>query len=547
MVAAQHHRSDFAGAHHRVELQGDPSAAGRILVQDAGLGAHHQPVLLGVADPDPVVAVLPAPVRIDGLHGRPVGCGQVFGPSAEAHPAEGSVAVVEQHGSHDVLDVGGEDESLAGIDAVAADLPDAGVVDRPHERIAVVEKVGAPLHQGADELEVAPQAPVHGGAEGGAVLRQHQRPLLEGQPLGAVPAVIRGVAGGLVRQQLDGHPSLHRVFEQVHHVPLVGDGERLAAGHGRLGQAEHLAQVGAHRRHPALLVPRADARRVHLGDDADAAGDLHRLGLGAAHAAESRRNEQMAAQVLVVADPQPEPGGVQDGVERAVHDPLRADVHPAAGGHLAVVGHAELHGPVPLGLVVEHAHHERVGDDHPRRLGARGEEAQRVSRLHHQRLLPGEHLQVALDEAVLHPILADLAGLAVGHQLVRVEGHIEVQVVVDHHLEGLPLEAASLVLVDGSPPDPARGAEAVAVDAAARLQLVEELRGQRRMPLGRHVAERVLQGEDGFAPVQGVSAVGRAADARFERGRRRQLAAQADGHGGADGGVVGHGGCLPVR
>ena len=57
--------------------------------------------------------------------------------------------------------------------------------------------------------------------------------------------------------------------------------------------------------------------------------------------------------------------------------------------------------------------------------------------------------EVFLDQAVLHPVLAHLAGLAVGDQLIGIEGDVEVQVVVYHHLEGLALDAGALVLVDG--------------------------------------------------------------------------------------------------
>ena len=76
-----------------------------------------------------------------------------------------------------------------------------------------------------------------------------------------------------------------------------------------------------------------------------------------AHAAQAGGDEQPPLQVAVLWDAQLEASGVQQGVERAVHDALRTDVHPAAGSHLSVVGHAQLHGGVPILLVVVEAHH----------------------------------------------------------------------------------------------------------------------------------------------------------------------------------------------
>ena len=73
VVSSQHDRSDFALTHHVVELEGDVSSAERILIEDAALGAHNQFVLVRVANPNPVVSVLEAAVRVYDFHGRVVG------------------------------------------------------------------------------------------------------------------------------------------------------------------------------------------------------------------------------------------------------------------------------------------------------------------------------------------------------------------------------------------------------------------------------------------------------------------------------------------
>jgi len=59
-----------------------------------------------------------------------------------------------------------------------------------------------------------------------------------------------------------------------------------------------------------------------------------------------------------------------------------------------------------------------------------------MTALHHQSLVRAHHLQVFHDELILHPVLADLAGLAISHELIRIKGDIKIQIVVDHHLQG---------------------------------------------------------------------------------------------------------------
>ena len=246
---------------------------------------------------------------------------------------------------------------------------------------------------------------------------------------------------------------------------------------------------------PALGVAGVDAGVVHLGDDGGGAGDHGRLALGAGHTAEARGDEQLSGQILVVGDAQLQPAGVQQGVESAVDDALGPDVHPAAGGHLAVVRYAQSRRPIEVLLIVEGAHHEAVGDDDPGGQLMGVEEAQGMAGHDHQGLLVGQGFQVLLDEAILHPVLADLAGLTVGGELVGVERHVEVQVVVDHDLDSLALDAVALILVDGLAVELAGGTEAVAVDAAVFLQLLSELFGHLFMMVGMDVTKSVLDGQ----------------------------------------------------
>ena len=212
-------------------------------------------------------------------------------------------------------------------------------------------------------------------------------------------------------------------------------------------------------------------------------------------------------------------------------DALRADVHPAAGGHLTVVGDAERGGAVEVLLIVEGADHQAVGDDDAGRHLVGVEQAQRMAGHDDQRLLVGQLLEVLLDEAVLHPVLADLTGLTVGDQLIGIERNVEVEVVVDHDLNGAALDALALVLVDGLAVELALGTEAIAVDAAVLLELGGELLGHLLVMVGVDVAQSVLDGERLIGLGQVGFAAGCAAIAGFHLRVLGKIVVQLDRHG----------------
>ena len=71
----------------------------------------------------------------------------------------------------------------------------------------------------------------------------------------------------------------------------------------------------------------------------------------------------------------------------ALDDALRADVNPRAGGHLAVHDEAELLQLVELLPVGPVADEVGVADEHARRVVVGAEDADRLARLHQQRLV----------------------------------------------------------------------------------------------------------------------------------------------------------------
>ena len=118
VVTSEHNRAHFSLAHHIVEFQCYLQASHSVLIEDAGLCAHYKGVLLRVADPHPVVHVLTAALLGNAVHGGLVGLYEVFVFSTQAHPAERSVAVVEEHRAHYVFHIRRPDETVFLIHSV---------------------------------------------------------------------------------------------------------------------------------------------------------------------------------------------------------------------------------------------------------------------------------------------------------------------------------------------------------------------------------------------------------------------------------------------
>ncbi len=152
-----------------------------------------------------------------------------------------------------------------------------------------------------------------------------------------------------------------------------------------------------------------------------------------------------------------------------------------------------------------------------------------MARKEDQGLFLGQALQIGHDQAVLHPVLADSPGLPVGDQFVGVEGHVKVQVIVNHDLEGLAFHTVSLVLVDGLAVKTAGGPVAEAVDLAVVFQLFEKFRSHLVMMLQGDVAEGIFKGCGFFLTGKPGFTLGRPSDTRLKEGVGRQRAIEGWG------------------
>ena len=142
-----------------------------------------------------------------------------------------------------------------------------------------------------------------------------------------------------------------------------------------------------------------------------------------------QRPPQLAAEVLAA--------GFGERLVRALHDALAADVDPAAGRHLAVhhqalaVEFVEVLPRCPL------RHEVRVGDQHARRIGVRLEHADRLARLHQQRLVVVELAQRRQDRVEAGPVARRAADAAVHDEMLRILRHFGIEVVLQHAVGGL--------------------------------------------------------------------------------------------------------------
>ena len=128
--------------------------------------------------------------------------------------------------------------------------------------------------------------------------------------------------------------------------------------------------------------------------------------------------------------------------------------------------------------------------------------------------------------------MADGTGFAVGDQFIRIQCHFEIEVVVDHHLEGLAFGAFPFIFVDGLAIDTAFRTETVSINTAARGQFFQEFRDQFLMVFFRDITKCILQCQLSLGRSQTESTVRSTADAFHEFLLRRQAIRefQFDGH-----------------
>jgi hypothetical protein len=167
---------------------------------------------------------------------------------------------------------------------------------------------------------------------------------------------------------------------------------------------------------------------IDVGDQTDAAVHGDRQRLRAAHAAAARGHHQppreAAAEVRAPAR--------REGLVGPLHDPLRADVDPRAGRHLAEHDQAPPLEIVEAGVGRPVRHQVRVGDQDARRVLVGAQHDDRLPRLDQQRLVRLERAQDPHDGIERLPRPRRPPPPAVDHQVRRILGDLGVEVVHQH-------------------------------------------------------------------------------------------------------------------
>jgi hypothetical protein len=241
------------------------------------------------------------------------------------------------------------------------------------------------------------------------------------------------VGAGLVGDEVGAEAAAEQLGQDLRAVADEADRHRLAVFARVLRPPDRLVEI----RRLAVEVPRLDPaldpRRVDVDAERDTLVHRHGERLRAAHAAEPAGERDRALERAA----EPLRAGLGERLVRALEDPLRPDVDPRAGRHLAVHGQAlvlELAERVPVRPL---RHEHRVRDEHARRLGVRPEDRDRLARLDEHRLVALEPAERPDDRVERLPRARRAPGPAVHDEVLRPLGHVGVEVVHQHAQRGL--------------------------------------------------------------------------------------------------------------
>ena len=293
--------------------------------------------------------------------------------------------------------------------------------------VAVIERRHAVVPESDHRLDML----AHRGSRG--LLHRFRVALALRPPLGQRPAlrqvaVDRVVRRGLVGQDVGLDAAAMKLRHDLGRVAQQADRFRLAGLRPAPDHGESLVEARRLLVEIAGAQAEIDAGLVAFDGEARGAGHHRSQRLRPAHAAEPRRQDPFSLEVAaIVLAP-----GLHEGLVGALHDALRADIDPRAGRHLAVHHQALAIERVEMVPVRPVRHEVGVGDQDARRVRMRPEHADRLAGLHKQRLVVGKRLQRPHDAVEIFPRAGGAADAAIDDQLVRVLGHIGIEIVHQH-------------------------------------------------------------------------------------------------------------------
>ena len=153
-----------------------------------------------------------------------------------------------------------------------------------------------------------------------------------------------------------------------------------------------------------------------------------------------------------------------------------------------------------------------------------------MSGAYDQRLILLHLLQIFLNQAVLHPVLAHLSRLAICNKLIGIQSHIKIQIIINHELDCLAGQASASVCFDRLCLNQAVRAETVTINFPSRLQLLIKFLRQFSVIFFRNITERILDRQLFIAEGKLRLPLWRPAHGGVQRLRFRQPFFQPDFH-----------------
>ncbi len=202
-----------------------------------------------------------------------------------------------------------------------------------------------------------------------------------------------------------------------------------------LGPGHGLFQAVGHHVDLAQSETSFCALAVHLHKETDAFvhGDGQRL--RAAHLTQTGGDDQLT---LERAPTMPACQRSQR-LEGALENALGADIDPASGRHLAVHDQPGRFPLVEVLLGGPGGHDVGIGDQYAWCVFVGAEDGHRLAGLHQQRLVRFECDQARQDGIEAGPVAGGLAAAAVDDQVLRISGHLRIEIVLKHAVGCLDL------------------------------------------------------------------------------------------------------------
>ena len=245
------------------------------------------------------------------------------------------------------------------------------------------------------------------------------------------------VRAGLIGEQIGKNAAAREFGNHVGAIADEADGSGFVFAHGILQDAQSFVEIVDHHVAVAGFHATLDAFGVYVNSQERCA--VQRCGerLRATHSAHAASHDQfsgeVAAKMLAC--------GCCERFVRALQNALRADVNPAAGGHLAIHHQAGAIEFVEMFPVAPVADEIGIGDQYARRMRVRAKNSDGLAGLDQQSFVIFERAERRDDGVIRIPVARRFAAAAVDDQVFRLLGDFGIEVVHQHAQGGFLLPA----------------------------------------------------------------------------------------------------------